>query len=264
MPHKHWKELVARAVTEAGAGTLTKVVVARQVEVVANRPFSLPTALERLGSLYPSCAVFRGAGFIGASPEILVHRRGADVTSQPLAGTVPRSGDQATDEALITALQASAKDRHEHRVVVDAITAALAPWCASLEVPEKPSVLQLRNVSHLATLLHGVLGPSRPSALELVSFLQPTPAVGGTPTPAALAWQRENEGFARGRYAGPVGWVDSRGDGAWAIGLRSADVSGHRAVLYSGAGVVAGSDPETELAETQLKLQALLAALVRP
>ena len=165
-------------------------------------------------------------------------------------------------------LMASVKDRHEHKVVVDAIARALKPYCSSLQVPVRPSVVALRNVSHLGTVLRGTLrggaAAGAPSSLELAALLQPTPAVGGLPVAAALRWQRENEGFQRGRYAGPVGWVDSRGDGEWAVGLRSADISGRRAALYAGAGVVPGSDPEAELAETQLKLQALLAALVRP
>ncbi len=265
VPHRQWRELVARAVAEAEAGTLTKVVVARRVDVVANRPFSLTEALRRLVTLYPSCSVFHVEGFIGASPEILVRRNGLDVFSQPLAGTVPRSGDQASDDALVNALVTSTKDRLEHQVVVDAIAGTLGRWCSSLEVPEYPSVVSLRNVSHLGTLVHGSLKPDKPpTCLELVAQLQPTPAVGGVPAPAAFAWQRANEGFHRGHYAGPVGWMDSRGDGAWAVALRCADVIGSRASLYAGAGVVAGSDPDSELAETQLKLQALLAALVRP
>ncbi|MGC8626675.1 MAG: isochorismate synthase [Acidimicrobiales bacterium] len=265
LPHKRWREIVANAVEEANAGRLTKVVVARRVDVTANRAFSLGQALRRLAALYPSCAVFHIEGFIGASPETLVQRRGLDIFSFPLAGTVARSGDQATDDALVEALLASAKERLEHKVVVDAIASTLRPWCASLEVPAQPSVVPLRNVCHLGTLLHGVLPPTGAlTSLEVAAALQPTPAVGGIPQATALAWQRANEGFSRGLYAGPVGWTDSRGDGAWAVGVRSADISGRRASLYAGAGVVAGSDPEAELAETQLKLQALLAALVRP
>jgi menaquinone-specific isochorismate synthase len=265
LPHKQWRELVADAVEEASAGRLTKVVVARRVDVTANRAFSLGQALKRLAALYPSCTVFHIEGFIGASPETLVQRRGLDVFSLPLAGTVARSGDQATDDALVEALVTSAKDRLEHKVVVDAIASTLRPWCSSLEVPAQPSVVPLRNVCHLGTLLHGVLSPAGAlTSLEIAAALQPTPAVGGIPRASALAWQRANEGFSRGLYAGPVGWTDSRGDGAWAVGVRSADISGRRASLYAGAGVVAGSEPDAELAETQLKLQALLAALVRP
>jgi menaquinone-specific isochorismate synthase len=267
IPHDEWKQLVAKAVGEMEGGSLAKVVLARQVEVVANRPFVLPEALTRLASLYPSCTVFHVEGFIGASPEVLVRRMGAEILSHPLAGTVARSGDPATDEALLAALMCSRKDRHEHQLVVDAIAAKLRPFCSSLDVPKAPTVMPLRNVSHLGTEIRGSLSAGAtplPTSLELAALLQPTPAVGGLPVDAALRWQRDNEGFDRGCYAGPVGWVDSRGDGEWALGLRSASVSGRRAVLYAGNGIVAGSDPEAELAETQLKLQALLAALVRP
>jgi menaquinone-specific isochorismate synthase len=266
IPHDEWKQLVAKAVGEMGSGQLDKVVLARQVEVVANRPFVLPETLSRLASLYPSCTVFHVEGFIGASPETLLRRRGNEILSHPLAGTVARSGDPATDEALLAGLMSSPKDRHEHQLVVDAIAASLHRFCSSLEVPKAPTVMPLRNVSHLGTEIRGVLSgvAPLPTSLELAAALQPTPAVGGLPVEAALRWQRDNEGFDRGCYAGPVGWVDSRGDGEWALGLRCASVSGRRAVLYAGNGIVAGSDPDAELAETQLKLQALLAALVRP
>jgi len=273
MSHQKWEQLVRRAVADMGSGGLDKVVLARRVDVVANRPFVVPEVLARLAALYPSCTVFHVEGFLGASPETLVLRSGREVLSHPLAGTVARSGDEATDSALLAGLLASAKDRREHQLVVDAIVQRLRPLCAELEVPPEPSVLALRNVSHLATLLRGSLavaeqdegnGGALPSSLDLAALLQPTPAVGGHPTAAALQWQRANEGFDRGCYAGPVGWVDSRGDGLWVLGLRSAMVSGQYASLYAGNGIVAGSGPEAELAETQLKLQALLAALVRP
>jgi len=274
MPHRTWKDLVRRAVAEMADGPLAKVVLARRVDVVANRPIVLPETLARLTSLYPSCTVFHVDGFIGASPETLVRRAGTDILSHPMAGTVPRSGDDVTDAALLAGLMASPKERWEHQLVVDAIDAQLRPLCQSLEVPAEPSVIALRNVSHLGTRLSGILAPigeatngaapSLPTALELAARLQPTPAVGGYPSELALSWQRANEGFERGRYAGPVGWVDTAGDGDWALGLRSAVVSGRTAQLYAGGGIVAGSDPDTELAETQLKLQALLAALVRP
>ncbi len=295
MPHEEWKAIVARAVEEMEGGSLSKVVLARQVEVVANRPFVLPDTLARLAHLYPSCAVFHVDGFLGASPETLLRRTGTEIESHPLAGTVARSGDPATDDALVAALMSSAKDRHEHQLVVDEIAAKLRPF-ASLDVPAAPSIVPLRNVSHLGTSIKGTLregadgsgagadGASRsgqsgngashrnghtvstgvPTSLELAALLQPTPAVGGLPVDAALEWQRDNEGFDRGYYAGPVGWVDRDGDGEWVLGLRSATVAGARAVLYAGNGIVAGSDPDAELAETQLKLQALLAALVRP
>jgi menaquinone-specific isochorismate synthase len=298
MDHEAWGELVAGAVARIADGALGKVVLARRVDVTANRPFVTSDVLSRLLALYPTCMVFRVGGFLGASPELLIERRGAHVASHPLAGTIGRSGDLATDEALIAGLLASAKERREHAYVIDGLRRTLGPLCDSLDVPAKPTVLELRNVSHLATRLSGLLtavpdaparlcgspgGPGRggsqsvpsgydhphpglrvPSALQLVAKVHPTPAVGGTPTDEALAYISEVEGFDRGRYAGPVGWMDSRGDGSWAIGLRSADVDGDHASMYAGVGVVAGSRPGTELEETQLKLQALLAALVRP
>ncbi len=267
--HEEWRGLVAAAVSrirDGGPGGLRKVVLARRVDVAANGPLPTDQILERLAALYPTCMVFRVGKFLGASPELLVRRRGPAVASHPLAGTVARSGSAAADRSLVDGLMASAKDRAEHAFVIDELRARLAPWCEELHVPERPSVLELRNVSHLETRVSGRLRSDldRPSALELVAALHPTPAVAGTPADAACAYLREVEGFDRGPYAGPVGWVDPSGDGDWALGIRSAVVDGTRAELYAGVGVVAGSDPDAELAETQLKLQALLAAVVRP
>lgn len=267
MAHEEWMRVVAEAVERIDHGELAKVVLARRVDVVANRPFVLGEVIGRLVALYPACMVFHIGGFIGASPELLVGREGERVSSHPLAGTVARSGDRAADDALVAELLASAKERWEHRVVVDHLVEVLGAWCDRLEVPETPVVLGLRNVSHLATPVHGRLGRRDgrlPTALELVAALHPTAAVGGHPREEALAYLDKVEGFDRGPYAGPVGWVDARGDGAWALGIRSAQVEGNRASLFAGVGVVAGSVPAAELAETQLKLQALLAALVRP
>lgn len=269
MSHEDWKRLVASAVSEMASDELAKVVLARRVDVVANRPFVLAECLHRLAALYPSCTVFHVEGFIGASPELLVRRSGYEVTSHPLAGTIARSGDAATDDTMLAALLASPKERREHAIVVEEIAAVLRPLCVHLDVPTTPSVMLLRNVSHLGTAIKGKLAddPERgqpAGALSLAAALHPTPAVGGLPTAAALNWQRQNEGFDRGRYAGPVGWVDSRGDGEWVLGVRSAQVDGRRASLFAGNGIVTGSAPNAELAETQLKLQALLSALVRP
>ena len=278
MDHDAWDRLVADAVARIDDGALGKVVLARQVDVTANRPFVIPDVLSRLHALYPTCMVFRIDGFLGASPELLIERRGTHVASLPLAGTIGRSGDLATDEALIAGLLASPKERREHAYVIEDLRRTLGPLCESLDVPDKPTVLELRNVSHLATRLSGELsaGPEPsggkpahpglrvPSALQLVAGVHPTPAVGGTPTDDAVAYIGEVEGFDRGRYAGPVGWMDADGDGSWAIGLRSASVDGDHATMYAGVGIVAGSRPGAELQETQLKLQALLAALVRP
>lgn len=262
--HREFLGLVERAVAAIEGGDFDKVVLAREVMVEANRPIVVHEVLERLRTLYPSTMVFSIDGYVGASPELLVSRSGSHVVSHPLAGTYPRSGDPAVDERMAVSLFESGKDRQEHRFVVDAIAATLAPLCVELDVPEVPSIMQLRNVLHLGTHIEGQLHDPAPSAIELVASLHPTPAVGGTPTQAALAWLAANEGLARGRYAGPVGWVDANGDGEFALGIRSADIDGNRARLVSGVGLVKGSDPESELAETQLKLQALLAAVVRP
>jgi menaquinone-specific isochorismate synthase len=265
LPHAEWKALIAATVERIAAHEFEKVVLARRIDIAANRPFVIGDVLARLVALYPSCMVFSVDGFIGASPELLIAREGDRVTSHPLAGTVARSGDAHADEALVAGLMSSPKARGEHQVVVDGLSRALAPVCAELDIPATPSVLGLRNVSHLATFITARLGPSsRETALELVARVHPTAAVGGDPMDAAVAYLQKVEAFDRGRYAGPVGWVDARGDGAWAIGIRSAEVEGANARIFAGNGVVAGSDPADELAETQLKLQALLAALVRP
>ena len=268
MPHHAWKETIAEAVRVIEEGELRKVVLARRVDIEANRDFVISDVLERLAALYPSCMVFSVRGFIGASPELLIRRTGDYIESHPLAGTVARSGDVHGDQALVARLMASPKARREHQVVVDVLRETLSPLCRELDVPDEPSIVGLRNVSHLGTRIRGRLekGPDggTPSALDLVARIHPTPAVGGTPTAVAIEYLQKVEGFDRGFYAGPVGWVDARGDGAWAIGIRCAEVAGPEAHLYAGNGIVAGSDPAEELAETQLKLQALLAALVRP
>lgn len=265
IPHEQWMDLVALAVKDIDAGLFDKVVLAREVLVKANRAIHIPTVLRRLRSLYPACTVISDGAFVAASPELLISRRGDQVRSHPLAGTIPRSGEPEADAALAAALLASPKDRAEHGWVVRDVSSTLAPWCASLDVPATPSIVSLRNVSHLGTEITATLTPGLgPSALALAAALHPTAAVGGTPRDAALAWLAAHERLDRGPYAGPVGWVDSRGDGEWAVGIRSAVIHGSTARLFAGVGVVEGSDPASELAETQFKLQALLAAVVRP
>jgi len=264
MHHADFCRLVEATVADIAAGRFEKVVLARQVEVEANGPIIVSDVLARLRALFPACMVFSVDGFVGASPELLVRRMGRLVRSHPLAGTVPRSGDPDADARLAAGLLGSDKERHEHAVVVEAVAETLRPHCTRLDVPDVPSIVPLRNVSHLGTLIEGELAQPAPSALELAARLHPTPAVAGTPRHAALERIVAVEGFDRGRYAGPVGWVDANGDGEWAVGIRSATLDGNRARLVAGVGVVADSDPEAELAETQLKLQALLAAVVRP
>jgi len=287
LPHEDFRLRVAQAVEAIGRGELDKVVLVREVDVTANRPLRQHHLLERLRALHPSCCVFGIDGFVGASPELLVRRTGADVVSQPLAGTVARSGDPDEDRNLAEALLASAKDRSEHKIVVEAIVGALAPMSTSVEAPNVPHVLNLRNVTHLATRITAQLAPRasgnsasgnsassnsastssdavHPSVLALVAALHPTPAVGGWPKEDALDYLRKHEAVERGRFAGPVGWMSAGGDGEWWLGIRSALLDGTTARLFAGVGIVEGSDPAAELAETQLKLQALLAAAVRP
>ena len=266
-PHQDFLNRVSAALAEIASGRLDKVVLAREVTVHANRPFRQADLLGRLRALHPSCTTFAIDGFIGATPELLIRRSGAHITSCPLAGTAARSGDPEADRKASDALLTSAKERAEHQAVVDAITSALAPLAEHLDEPDGPVIRELRNVSHLGTSISGTLarrGGGYPSALELVGLLHPTPAVAGTPVDLALDYLAKLEELDRDRYAGPVGWVDARADGEWHLGIRSAVVEASSARLFAGVGVVAKSDPAAELAETQLKLQAFLAAAVRP
>ena len=262
--HDEFKRKVDAAIAAIASSELDKIVLAREVVVETNRPIPTAAVLERLHALYPSCTVFSVDGFIGASPELLVERRGERVRCHPLAGTFPRSGDPESDDLLAARLQQSVKDQNEHRFVIDEIRRVLDARCDALTIPDLPTILPLRNVLHLGTEIAGRLREPWPAVLELVGELHPTPAVGGTPTEAALAWIEDNEGMERGRYAGPVGWLDRSGDGSFVVGIRSAEIRETTARLFAGVGIVAGSEPESELVETQLKLQALLAALVRP
>ncbi|HEV8065315.1 MAG TPA: isochorismate synthase, partial [Acidimicrobiales bacterium] len=266
-PHDEFLEQVAAAVTEVRSGRLSKVVLAREVRVEANRPLRQEDLLERLRSLHPSCTAFAVEGFIGASPELLIKLDGRAVESHPLAGTAARSGDPVADAAAETALLTSPKERAEHRAVVDSIAGGLAPAVAELEVPEGPAIVELRNVSHLGTHIKGRLavnGSRPPNSLQLLALIHPTPAVSGTPIGAAIEYLATAEGLDRDKYAGAVGWIDAAGDGEWHLGIRCAIVDGRTARLFAGVGIVADSDPAAELRETQLKLQAFLAAAVRP
>jgi menaquinone-specific isochorismate synthase len=261
-----WCELVDRAtkdIADAGPEGLRKVVLARELLVEADRPFDRGAVLARLRSGYPGCFLFHVEGFLGASPELLVSRSGDVVRAQPMAGTAPRGGDPATDARLGAALLASPTYRHEHQITIDMVHDTLLPWCSYLDYEAEPSVVGVANVQHLATLVEGRLSQPTPSVLELVTALHPTPAVSGWPRDLANTWINANEGFDRGRYAGAVGWVDGAGNGTWAVSIRCADVQGATARVCAGNGIVADSDPATELRETQAKLQAMLGALVR-
>jgi len=263
-PADEWCEAVAEARRRIREGQLVKCVLARELLVHAEHRFDPLAVLTRLRAAFPSAYLFSVDGFLGASPELLVSRQGAVVRSHPLAGTSTRSGDPAVDARLAAQLVASTKDQLEHRVTIEMVHDALLPWCSYLDAEAEPSVVAVANVQHLGTLVEGRLSSPPPSVLELVTALHPTPAVGGWPRAEALALIEELEGADRGRYAGPVGWVDARGNGRWAVGIRSGELDGHDARVFAGVGVVAGSDPAAELAETQAKFQAMLGALIRP
>jgi menaquinone-specific isochorismate synthase len=256
-----WTANVRRVLGAIGAGHVRKVVLAREVVLEGDKPFDRRALLERLGRSHPTCFTYAAGGFVGASPELLVRRRGDEVESCPMAGTVARGATPGEDDALVDALSHSAKDAEEHSLLVTAVVDALAPLCTDGPEAAHAEVVRLPTVSHLATRVRGRLTLPAPSALSLAGTLHPTPAVGGLPRPAALAAIATLEGFERGLYAGPVGWVDARGDGEWAVALRGAELDGSRARLVAGAGIVAGSDPDAEWAETEAKLQAMLSAV---
>jgi len=267
-----WERAVCSAVARIQAGDLGKVVLARDLYAASSDDIDVRVLLARLAARYPDCWTFCCADLVGATPELLIRREGAHLSSLVLAGTTPRAGTLAEDRALGAALLASAKDVEEHQYAVADVRRALAPLCDRLDIDAGPSLLRLANVQHLATDVTGWLaapaapGPGgalggRSSALALAAALHPTAAVCGTPTGSALELIRELEGMDRGRYAGPVGWVDARGNGEWGIALRCAELDGRWARLFAGCGIVAGSDPEAELAETQAKFRAMQDAL---
>ena len=251
-----WERVVAEAVGRIDAGSLEKVVLARDLVATAETDIDVRWPLRRLADNYPMCWTFHVDGMFGATPEMLVRRERGLVTSRVLAGTIRRTGDDERDLALAATLARSSKDLEEHEYAVRSVAEALAPHCTSMNVPESPFVLHLPNVMHLATDVAGVVhdaADTSVSALQLAEALHPSAAVGGTPSEQAKSVIGEIEGMDRGRYAGPVGWIDAAGDGEWGIALRSAKVDGKTVRLFAGCGIVADSDPEAELAEAQAK-----------
>ncbi len=257
-----WQSSVAEAVARIRAGELDKVVLARDVIANVDGPLDVRHLLLRLAEDYPSCWTFSVSGLVGATPELLVRRTGDVVTSRVLAGTVRRRGDGRTDAGLARALLASGKDAEEHEYAVRSVARSLAAHCTDLDVPERPHVLELANVQHLATDVTGRLADEAP-VLALAASLHPTAAVCGTPTERAFAVIREIEGMDRSRYAGPVGWFDRRGDGEFGIALRCATVDSELGQVrsFAGCGIVSGSDPADELAESVAKLVPIRDAL---
>jgi menaquinone-specific isochorismate synthase len=247
---------VAEAVERSGAGEVDKVVLARDLVATASGPIDPRWLLRRLAERYENTWVFAVSGLVGATPELLVRRDQGLITSRVLAGTIRRTGDDDKDTALAGSLARSSKDLEEHEYAVRSVAEALAPHCSSMNVPEAPFVLHLPNVMHLATDVAAVSADDA-SSLTLAASLHPSAAVGGTPTVRAVELIAELEHMDRGRYAGPVGWMDAHGDGAWGIALRSgafAPGDPSQITLYAGCGIVAGSDPESEVAESNAKL----------
>jgi menaquinone-specific isochorismate synthase len=260
-----WRDQIVAVVRDRiRAGELAKAVLARELVITADRPIDRAEVVRRLVATHPAAFVFAVGGFIGASPELLVSRTGDVVRAHPLAGTAPRRSDPAGDQQAAAGLLASTKDRWEHRITIEWLLDELLPFASYVDAEPDPTIVSLPNVHHLGTRVEGRLSAPAASILELVAALHPTPAVGGDPRDLALALIASTERADRGRYAGPVGWVDVAGNGAFAVGIRSAEVAGSTARLFAGVGVVADSDPEAELAETRAKFAAMLGAVVRP
>ena len=260
-----WCAAVAAATTQIRAGRAEKAVLAREVRVESTSRLSPSTMADRLVGRFANCFVFSVDGLVGASPELLVERRGEVVAAHPMAGTTRRSDDARTDAALLAALMSSTTYRHEHQVTIDMVHDTLLRFASYVDYEPEPSIFRLSNVAHLATRVEGRLSEPAADILELVDALHPTPAVSGRPRAAALAMIAELEPRDRGRYAGTVGWVDATGDGTWAVTLRCAQLdpdTGRSARLHAGCGLVGDSDPLTELAESEAKLQAALSALL--
>ena len=259
-----WMGTVAAATESIRTGTLEKVVLARELRVTTTDTFLLPRIVEDLARRFPAAMLFSIDGFVGVSPELLAARSGRELKSHPLAGTLPRHADdtEADIAAATQTLLDSSKDRHEHGITIRWLLDELLPFCSYVDAEPQPSVMELANVYHLGTLVAGVLTDPPVSVLELVNAVHPTPAVGGSPQGQAVEMINEVEGFDRQRYAGPTGWVDTNGDGAFAVAVRTAQIRGGRATVWAGVGVVEESDPHAELAETQAKFQAILPTLL--
>jgi menaquinone-specific isochorismate synthase len=260
-----WAGAVAYAVELITQGHLDKVVLARDLEVRSERPIDVRWLLARLAERYDNTWVFSVDGLVGATPEMLARSEKGLVTSRVLAGTIRRTGDDEHDLALAASLARSSKDLEEHEYAVRSVADALRPHCSSMNVPETPFVLHLPNVMHLATDVTGVLADGA-SSLALAEALHPSAAVCGTPTAIADQVIADLEGMDRRRYAGPVGWIDASGDGEWGIALRTGEVDPgdpSRMRLFAGCGIVAGSDPEAEVAESDAKLVPMRDALTQ-
>ncbi len=264
MPPEHYEHAVARAVERIGGGELQKIVLAREVQVHAPQAYDPTAVFGVLRKEFPSCFVFcvgRGdATLIAASPELLVRREGQRVSTLALAGSTRRSADPAVDDHLGEQLLRDSSYRDEHAIVARRIERTLRPHSVWVAAAPEPELVRIANIQHLATPIRAQLAAPM-DALELTGLMHPTPAVGGEPLKVALPLIPALEGLDRGWYSGPVGWTDAAGDGEFCVALRCALLRGNVARCYAGNGIVAGSDPAAELAETEVKLQALLPLL---
>ena len=258
-----WQIRVAQAISEIEKTNLEKVVIARDLKVNSHRAREARKILRNLSAEYPSTWIFAVDRLVGATPELLLRLSRGMVTSRVLAGTISKTGDDEKDLALAASLARSSKDREEHEYAVRSVADALEPFCTSTNVPESPFVLHLANVMHLATDVTGALIESAKSvdAFSILEKLHPSAAVCGTPTNVAADLIKRIEGMSRGRYAGPVGWLDARGDGELGIALRCGQITENEIQIYAGCGIVAGSNPEKELSESNAKFAPMRSAL---
>ena len=258
-----WEERVAVAIHAIQSRKIDKVVLARDLNGSASEAIDPRSILRNLAAEYPSTWCFSIAGLVGATPELLLRLNRAMVTSRVLAGTISKTGDDEKDLALAASLARSSKDLEEHMYAVRSVAQSLAPFCTSTNVPDSPFVLHLANVMHLATDVTGAIseGPTHVDAFTILEKLHPSAAVCGTPTDTAAKVIADLEGMSRGRYAGPVGWIDAGGDGELGIALRCGQIENNQIRLFAGCGIVAGSNPQRELAESQAKFAPMLNAL---
>lgn len=260
-----WRERVALAVRKIKDEELDKVVLARFLTATSEEKIDIRRLLRLLAKDYPSTWVYSNSGLVGATPELLVRLSNSLITSRVLAGTIRRTGDDERDLALAGSLARSSKDLEEHEYAVQSVADALSPFCSSTNVPETPFVLHLANVMHLATDVTAVLSKSANPAdiFDLASRIHPSAAVCGTPRDLAKRAIDEIEGISRGRYAGPVGWIDIKGDGELALALRCGQLSSDSKSIriYAGCGIIAESDPTREYAESQAKFMPMRSAL---
>jgi menaquinone-specific isochorismate synthase len=255
-----FKDLVSQAVLKIESGQIEKVVIARDLEAALPESFDIRASLKKLSAQYPTCWVYSVDGIFGASPELLVRVSNSQVSARVLAGTAARGTDPGVDQAISVALASSSKNTAEHAFAVNSLVNSLKQFCAQVDADPAPFSLALPNVWHLASDVHGVLKENA-SVLDVAAVLHPTAAVAGTPTSAAQEIISELEQNDRGRYAGPVGWIGADGDGEWAIALRGAEIVDSHLRAFAGCGIVAQSDPEAELSETELKFRPIKESL---